>query len=363
MATYLSPGHMFPNLREMSWDPPEDSLFPYIHRFLGPNIVDVRLSFSLYTSNISLLPQLALPYPTLKSLIIDTYVEDSYILLRTASKTAFLLQHIENLVLNKLDRDALEYLSQLPKLETLILDTPHLHNSDPRSHSTTGMRSGESPFPALRALKFFNTTIEFALEFLDLWPISCLHDFGVGTEVAATEFTIGRIYAVLARQLSHTALKSLNISLPDERGMQAPPASTIADYVVGGYEIAPLFCFGNLTEVPVGFDIDDTTASDMASAWPNLTAFSLCSASGLHHPSSMTLYGLRAFAKYCKDLQTLDITVDATTIPPFDNSPEAKISQSSLLYSSMSARLPSSTHPPSLDSCLAYFPPYVRSRL
>ncbi|KAJ7440343.1 hypothetical protein B0H11DRAFT_2099928, partial [Mycena galericulata] len=329
VATYLPPGYLFPNIRDVSWNPPEDSLFPYIGLFLGPKITAARLAFSRNTSNVSLLPQLALPYPAIESLVINSVVENSELFRRTASRTVLLLKNIQTLWLDKLDRDALEYLSQLPDLGTLILDLPDLQDLGPRSPR---MRSVERPFPALRTLKFFNTTIEFALEFLDFWPVCFLRDFYIGTEVPATKFITGQIYVTVARQISPATLETLHIQHAEDGEMPTPPAARVADYVVGGPEIAPLFYFRNLTELtleaPVGFDIDDTTALDMASAWPNLKQFRLGSATDLWYPSRMTLHGLCAFAKHCRNLRSLAISMDATTVP----SPDAQISQSALLH-------------------------------
>ncbi|KAJ7734575.1 hypothetical protein DFH07DRAFT_693756, partial [Mycena maculata] len=67
-------------------------------------------------------------------------------------------------------------------------------------------------------------------------------------------------------------------------------------------------------------------------AWPNLTRLELLlySSTKIQHPFRLTLRGLRAFAKHCKNLVSLSICVDASAVPPSDNSLESRISQSSL---------------------------------
>ncbi|KAJ7100558.1 hypothetical protein C8R43DRAFT_846606, partial [Mycena crocata] len=100
---------------------------------------------------------------------------------------------------------------------------------------------------------------------------------------------------------------------------------------VHGHALSQLFCFVNLTNVilkpPVGFDIDDATAWDMARAWPRLDSLVLETATDFSHPPSMSLAGLRAFAKHCPKLTSLTIAVDASSVPAFDDSPETRISQ------------------------------------
>ncbi|KAJ7859068.1 hypothetical protein B0H14DRAFT_3446909 [Mycena olivaceomarginata] len=81
---------------------------------------------------------------------------------------------------------------------------------------------------------------------------------------------------------------------------------------------------------PVGFDIEDAAAWDMAPAWPNLVRLVLGSAMGVRCPPAMTLHGLRVFAEHCKALKFLAITVDVFTVPPLDNSPQTRIPQQQL---------------------------------
>lgn len=115
--------------------------------------------------------------------------------------------------------------------------------------------------------------------------------------------------------------------------MGAVMLTNTASYLIDGQILATLLCFGNLTEVtlapPVEFDIDDGTVADMARAWPKLKTLRLTASSDLHHPSSISLLGLRVLAKHCPELTSLILTFDASIVPLISDSPET-ISQSSL---------------------------------
>ncbi|KAJ7457447.1 hypothetical protein FB451DRAFT_1142682 [Mycena latifolia] len=331
ISSSLPQGYLCPNLRSITWEPSDDVSFPYIRLFLGPKVTSAYFSLpGSIVSNISLLPNLTLRYPELKSLRIQGIVESA--LLRRASSAIVLdLNRIEYLAVDALDRPALDHLSRLPGLKSLNIRIPQVTDLGPPPPS----RSHYS-FPALRTIQFSSTTIEFAIEFVNLLSDCRLEEINVGTDVLATKATTGELYTALANRLSHSPLDWLWIGNVDE-GITATPApslGTVANYVINGHTLAALFCFTNLTTVglepPVGFGIDDITAWDMARAWPKIRSLKLASATDLHHPTSMTLHGLRAFAQHCRDLTWLSITVDASTVPPFDNSPETRISQRQL---------------------------------
>ncbi|KAJ7753585.1 hypothetical protein DFH07DRAFT_960057 [Mycena maculata] len=246
------------------------------------------------------------------------------------SQVAMGLVRIEELI-TKLDRAAIKHLSRLPALRSLDLEIPDLQHL-----GSSASVSQPHPFPALRNLSFFSSTIDFAVEFLDVLSDCSLSSFRIGTEVLATKFIIGQLYSALPNHLSHTALESLLVRLTEEGYMPTPQADMITNYVINGRILAPLFYFRNLTSIslspPVGFDIYDATAWEIARAWPKLCSLELSSATGLHHPSRITLDGLRAFAKHCEALTCIAITVDASVVPQIDDNVETRLTQSSLLH-------------------------------
>ncbi|KAF8134669.1 hypothetical protein K438DRAFT_1547219, partial [Mycena galopus ATCC 62051] len=115
---------------------------------------------------------------------------------------------------------------------------------------------------------------------------------------------------------------------------EPPSGDARAEYIVDGSILAALYCFVNLTEItlktPIGFDIDDAVAWEMARAWPRLKILKLTAHGRHEHLSSMTLLGLKAFATHCHELTALTITFDASKVPSFDDPPEMIIPPSPL---------------------------------
>ncbi|KAJ6514959.1 hypothetical protein C8R47DRAFT_1313358 [Mycena vitilis] len=285
-----------------------DSLFPYMRLFLGPKVVDVFMS---PPPSIPALSGLPLRCRDLKRLSMVTHSrKHDDLLLATDSEIALSLERIEDLAVDKLDRAAIEHLSRLSTLQSLSLYSPHSRHLEPSSRcpSRTLDDSPHDLFPALRNLCSSDTTFEFVLEFLDILTGGRLEVVYIGTSDAAAKVATGQLE------------------------IDTPLAGTITDYVVDRHSLQTLFCFSNLTDVhlqpPVGFDLNDVVAWEMARAWPKLTTLCLDAATDFYYPSSISIHGLRAFAKHCDDLAILIITLDASTVPP-DISSE-RISQSSL---------------------------------
>ncbi|KAJ7187261.1 hypothetical protein C8R46DRAFT_1342408 [Mycena filopes] len=330
---HFAPGFLCPNLRIIDWKP-DSSLFPYIRLFLGPRITQVYLDVPPNPANIPVLSTLAIPYHQLKTMRVCSSTDDTSFLRRASANIALKLAQIETLDLDTLDRAALEHLSTLPALKSLNLRIVEPGDLGPPS-SLMPSRPRNPTFPALRTVEFFASSVQFAIEFANMLSACSLDTFDLGTDVLASNVTTGELFRALAAGVSHPTLTSIVVSDIDaDIASPTPPAGTMSDYAITGPTLALLFCFCNLTSVrlrtPAGFDIDDLTAGDIARAWPRIQRLDLGSCTDMHHPSRMTLLGLRSLATHCKDLTWLHITLDASTVPPFDNSPERRISQRSL---------------------------------
>ncbi|KAJ7666767.1 hypothetical protein DFH06DRAFT_1469958 [Mycena polygramma] len=318
-------GNFFPNLQDLFWSQGSTDTFHYIRLFVGPKISRASLRIPANTADMS--PLSLLRYSELQSLTLK--FSSGGTSPRTSSNLVLELAQIQFLSIGGLDRAAVDHLSRLPHLKSLDLsktdvqDLVQLPDSFSQYH----------PFPALRSLTLDDLTVEFSTALINMMCDCRLKDFCLFTDILSLQTTMGHLYTALAGHLSHTTLHSIWMSeLRDE--LTPPPVGTIASYVITGRILSPLFAFKNLTSIyltgPVGFDIDDTAAWDMARAWPKIKSLTLNSSTALHHPSSMTLHGLRAFATHCTELCRLAITVDASTVPPFDSSPAARISQHEL---------------------------------
>ncbi|KAF7373250.1 F-box domain-containing protein [Mycena sanguinolenta] len=302
LSSMLPRDHLCPNLKsivlEFDQDSASEALFSFIHFVLSPKVTHVDMTFHTSDTHVLSLRGLPIQYSQLRQLRLKSYSysmwdEPSYFE-RILSEITLALDRIEDLTLNKVDQRALEHLSQLPVLRSLRLET--LVDMGPLDSRTY-------PFSSLRDLHLGNTPIGFVIEFLDLLSNCSLISF-------------------------HT----LHVDVPERQEIETPVTSTLANYVVHGLSLAALFCFANLTDIilrpPVGFDIDDAMAWDIARAWPRVKSLFLLPATDLHHPSSMSLRGFSAFAKHCPALSSFGVTFDASTVPPLD---DTIVSQSSLV--------------------------------
>ncbi|KAJ7913703.1 hypothetical protein B0H13DRAFT_469468 [Mycena leptocephala] len=106
-----------------------------------------------------------------------------------------------------------------------------------------------------------------------------------------------------------------------------------SEFVYPGHLLRSLNCFGNLTSVCIrvlrGYELDDEVVSDLAHAWPHLKELRLGTRVYDHHPRT-TLLSLQTLAQHCPNLNTLEMTFDATTVPPARTS-QARIIQHNLV--------------------------------
>ncbi|KAF8218188.1 hypothetical protein K438DRAFT_1796477 [Mycena galopus ATCC 62051] len=334
LRSQLPCDHLFPNLKKLVFRLRRDT--SYIDLFLGPKIIDADITLP-WNSPISSLRGLPLRYPELQRLHLAS-VLDGPSMHDVLTKIVLSLNRIQDLRLLKLDRVALEHLSRHCSLRSLRLDLPALLDLELSTPFYSMMDSPTPSFSALRHLHLDDTTIEFVLEFLQFLSNCCLVDFYVGTVEPVIKSTTRRLYAALASRLSHPRLQTLQVSFPEEETeMRNPLGDTPANYAIDGSILAALFCFANLTNIelvpPVGFDIDDTVAQDIARAWPRVKFLRLDGGTDLRHPSypRMTLLGLKAFAKHCRALVSLFIAFDASTVPSFNDSPNT-VPQFSLTF-------------------------------
>ncbi|KAJ7722999.1 hypothetical protein DFH07DRAFT_946604 [Mycena maculata] len=333
-----------------------------IHSSLSrPQDYSRAISLPVSDSAMSLLPGL-LPYPDLKSLTIIDETEDNSLFCGVVSKIAMTLRQIERLAVNKLDRAALEHLSHLPALKSLDLTQPDLRDLGSASLLPVAIR--HQSFPSLHTLDLSHADLHFAfaIEFLTTLSNCRLRIFIVASDISMMNSTTSELYIALANHIAHPTLQTLFIEPTDAGEVPAPSAGMIGNYVITRNQLATLFCFRNLTVVrlnpPVGFDMDDAAAWDIARARPNLRNLQLSAASDLHQPSNISLHGLRAFAKHCKNLNYLCIPFDASVVPPFDNSPETRISQDRL--ESLEVQRSGIYHPPTVARFMSGLFPNLR---
>ncbi|KAH7918755.1 hypothetical protein BV22DRAFT_898752 [Leucogyrophana mollusca] len=94
-------------------------------------------------------------------------------------------------------------------------------------------------------------------------------------------------------------------------------------------DIRPLFSFPNLTTLVLKFSItlwlDDYALEDMAKAWPRLQILDIARHDGQGKTPGISFEGLFSLLRFCRDLTTLGICIDATVIHPHWLTPDESV--------------------------------------
>ncbi|KAJ6621007.1 hypothetical protein B0H10DRAFT_1945644 [Mycena sp. CBHHK59/15] len=238
------------------------------HLFLGARIECILLSLGKTPSYLSILPPLALKYPELKMAIIEINFDPGDDLQRRTLSAFF-----------------------------------------PNASMIQSVGTIKSPtFPSLRTISLGSTTLQFATEFIAQLTLSSLEVLKIGSDVLTTAFATAQLYVALSTHLPHISIESIIVGGVNGNESAPPtPNSDMSRYVIRDHHVQLLFKFINLRvlllEGPAGFDIDDMTAFEMASTWPQITMLSLQSNTTLHYWQDywhkMMLHGLCAFAQGC----------------------------------------------------------------
>ncbi|KAJ7196089.1 hypothetical protein GGX14DRAFT_474058, partial [Mycena pura] len=269
------PDQLLPNLQTLYWWP-SSANFHFIHLFLGPKITSITFPGSSIHA-ISLLSTLASKYPLLKNVSISCAEE------REVSLFLRSLEFVESVQADILDRGALEHLSRLPTLTRLSLDTvptslsfsPHL---DPK------------PFAVLRKLQLRSEDIEAITHFLGSCKEVPLRSVNLKVQSCPTTAESHEFYRALSASVSHSSLTKVyvDVGLNDIDGN-----SSYSNLRIHRESIRLLAGFTNLVTItcinissPVGIDLDDITAADLARSWPHLEEMHISSYSEQSAPPS-----------------------------------------------------------------------------
>ncbi|KAJ7729813.1 hypothetical protein B0H16DRAFT_225562 [Mycena metata] len=294
------PDQLLPNLQTLYWCP-ADPIFHYIHLFLGPKITSLTFSGSSIPA-ISLLPTLALKCPTLKDVSISSGEKKAVsIFLRS-------LECLESVHVETLDHSTLEHLSRLPTLTSLRLNTlPVFHSLSPRFDP--------QPFAVLRKLHLDSMDMEAITHFLRSCKEVPLRSLSFYVQSYPTTAESHEFYRALSASVLHSSLTEASFDV----GINTFDGNT-PNFRIHRESIQFLAAFTNLVTIdissPVGIDWDDTTAAELARAWPHLETLHMTSYGPSRSPPDTTLECLYSFAKWCPRLADLTITFDGIRAPP-----------------------------------------------
>ncbi|KAJ7646245.1 hypothetical protein DFH06DRAFT_1476401 [Mycena polygramma] len=296
------PDTVLHNLRSLVWNHPSTE-FHYIHLFLRPTITDIQFNITCHSAS-SLLSTLASRCPKLANIRIPRNSANS----RALSHFIAGLLFAQILSVPCLEQDALEYLSELPTLRSLALET------FPTAF-TVSSESAVPTFPALRHFSITEATTAGMVQFLRICSDVPLENLDIDLDDFPTAAEMHTLLAAVAAGVSRPTLTQLNVHGDGDSG-------DVADPVV--YSIRPdtlllLLCFENLTTLRLnsgaGFDLDDESISQMARAWPQIIVLHLSGRPSSASDPRATLASLHAIARHCPRIATLSIAFDGSSVP------------------------------------------------
>ncbi|KAJ7358507.1 hypothetical protein DFH08DRAFT_735176, partial [Mycena albidolilacea] len=311
----LPPEPLFPNIESLLWETSDAALLPHFRLFIGPRLTPPTAPTLQSASHLSLLPALATQCPLLQEVCILTS-DGLPGRCETVSFFVKQLTRLESLEVPCLDAVALDHLAKHP-----VLDFVHLDDQTPLS-PVLGLPS-QTEVPSSCDIDMLTLTVTDAraatevLARLHASPIRSLTiQFPKNTSTTAL------------RRIATTRLSTLSIALlPRDITDTAADLEQIALYAVSGTHLFPLFTLTTLTSVtlagPVGLDLDDATAAEIARAWPQIMSLDLAGSAFPHVPPRTTLCALLAFARLCPHLWRLSLPINARSVPKWQKAQTA----------------------------------------
>ncbi|KAJ6587977.1 hypothetical protein B0H19DRAFT_1247699 [Mycena capillaripes] len=311
----LPPEPLFPIIESLLWETTDVALLPHFRLFIGPHLTSLTVSTFQSASHLSLLPALATQCPLLREVCILT-LDGLPRRCETVSFFVKQLTHLESLEVPCLDAEALDYLAKRP-----VLDFVHLDNQTPLSPVLELASQTEVPSSCdIDMLTLTVTDARAATEVLARLHASPIRSLVIQFPKNTSATAVREIYNGVAANCNHASLHTLSIALPPAGTTDtAADPEQIALYGVPGTHLFPLFTLTALTSVtlagPVGLDLDDPAAAEIARAWPRITSLDLAGSAFLHVPPRTTLRALLAFARLCPHLWRLSLPINANSVP------------------------------------------------
>ncbi|KAJ7056403.1 hypothetical protein C8F01DRAFT_369586 [Mycena amicta] len=330
------------NLETIVWGVSNSSFVSCLRYFLRPRLKDMTLQFGADTdpTALSLLPSIAPNVPCLQRAIIrwnsQTDPTHYFRFIGTFLRSA---EQLERLRLDDMDEAILLRISHLPRLQALEFTARH----DAQYWNPTVFPRGIA-FPALRRVIIHRASPSSALALTSIFShAENISHFSLGFCASPSADLVSRIISLIAETYNPSTLEHLNLgtlendSLAETASLPAG-ATGPADFILPSDKLRPLYTFKNLTlfylSLRNGVPIDDADAVAMAHAWPHLQHVNLWSYCDIDFTISggLTLRGLCAFARYCRELKLLAATLDADEVPTDDEGAELIASPQECLW-------------------------------
>ncbi|KAJ7045267.1 hypothetical protein C8F04DRAFT_1174231 [Mycena alexandri] len=287
--------HLFPQLRRLRWIFFADHFLSLAPFLFTPTLTDISLGTFKTITQLSLLPALTVKCPLLTHVEIHQGVGPDIDPSPVISSFICGLDHVVSLEVARLDQKAHDHLSGLPRLKTLILTTPKIDASTTPPHIARTLSPDSHPCTISRSTPQPRNPSSLSSR---PYPIPHWNHLPSATSTRPPT----------PRPEAHVTEAG--------HGQPEPPAVTIKTF-------RPLFHFTNLTSVelrpPTGIDVADEDVLALAEAWPHLEHLFLRTRSAAHPPRA-TLRSLLHLAEHCGKLATLELIVDASTVPAIERS-------------------------------------------
>lgn len=227
-----------------------------------------------------------------------------------------------------LDRDTLIHLASLPNLRTLSANIP---DTMPLAQSCL-LANQRTPFPALKYLTIFSTYLPTATSLIRALSRSTMHDLTVQIDTTPSPTDVNDFFTALLNRCSRDFLNSVQVNL-DHVARTGEEVKEIEKR-----HFFPLFQFGNLTVFCFNkpwlstAQLDDDFLEEMALSWPKLQEIQLRSHELVFAVSQITLRGLLCLAVGCPDLQSIELSFNASVAIDWGDRPDNFVPNTSTRY-------------------------------
>lgn len=307
--------HLLPRLIKLTWKTEDDTIFPFIHLFLGPQTGQLDLWLGKASSvRLSLLATLNLRYPALTHVSISSMNQYRHLVDTVDAVSAVVLgwNHLRRLSVTTLSADALCHVATLPSLTKLKL-------RDVRNASTlSGFPAREDVcyFPSLEDLYVTSQGIAFCVRLVMMMSSSPdLTSVHIKIRTPSTSSQWQNLICAIQRHCHHSSVTS--ITMESDSIQEHDPEECLLRFC-GLNHLRPLYSFSNLNTLHLRpdcvIDLDDTDVQELAYAWPHMHALTLFGLLVTDSPR-VTLPGLVPLAQNCPQLTELSISFDGRSAP------------------------------------------------
>jgi hypothetical protein len=208
-----------------------------------------------------------------------------------------------------LDARSILHLASLPYLQSLQIANTAYHVLQ----SLVTLSS--PPFVALQCLEMNALSLDSWPAFLERLRPPQLRTIKLDcSSLPSSSEDIYEFFLALSDSLSQPYMHSVHLN-----SVSSLAGKIASKVVVDFWILAPLLVFENLTKLEFtlacSFSFEDQDIVTMAASWPRLQHLQLGSAFGWGQQSGVTLQGVLALVKACRDLEHLGLSLDASSLP------------------------------------------------